>query len=169
MRAIVFVVFLAIGSLSIAADIELPGGWRYPSRSDYADDWLEFGKIDSPPFVARADFNGDGVRDEAWLLLKHTGPGWGLFVFLSQKDKPHQVIKIEEHEGAGAQSYGIGVLAPGSHKTACGKGYDECEAGEPKVLVLKRPGLEFFKFESALSVLYWSDQTISFKQIWLSD
>ena len=34
---------------------------------------------------------------------------------------------------------GIDIVKPGKYKTACGKGYYECEKGEPEVLKLKRP------------------------------
>lgn len=64
---------------------------------------------------------------------------------------------------------GISILKSGSHKTACGKGYWNCEQNEPALLTLENHGINFFKFESASSVYYWDKDLNKFNRIWLSD
>ena len=64
---------------------------------------------------------------------------------------------------------GINTVKPGEYKTVCGKGYFKCEKGEPEVLKLKRPAIDYFKFQSANSFFFWDDKTGDFKRIWISD
>jgi len=64
---------------------------------------------------------------------------------------------------------GVDIVKPGHYKTACGKGYFECEKGEPEVLKLKQPAIDYFRFESANSFFFWDCNTNSFKRIWISD
>lgn len=64
---------------------------------------------------------------------------------------------------------GLAVLPEGRYRTACGKGYFECEEGEPEEIDVKFPALSFFKFESAASAFYWDRRDAAFKKIWLSD
>jgi hypothetical protein len=64
---------------------------------------------------------------------------------------------------------GIRAVRPGSCRTACGKGYAACEAGEPIVLRLKHWAIDFFKEESANSFFYWEGRAASFRKVWISD
>lgn len=64
---------------------------------------------------------------------------------------------------------GIRAVKPGSYRTACGKGYAECERGEPRVLRLRNWSIDFFKEESANSFFYWDGRATAFKQVWISD
>ncbi len=41
---------------------------------------------------------------------------------------------------------GVDVAKPGEYKTACGKGYFACAEGEPAILRLNRPAIDYFKF-----------------------
>ena len=70
-------------------------GWRYPNKSDMKDGWND---EDSHPFLPpvpyhfSADLNGDGLSDDAWMLIS-TYKGfedvrWGLFVFFNQNTRP---------------------------------------------------------------------------------
>jgi hypothetical protein len=63
----------------------------------------------------------------------------------------------------------IGLVPPGQYKTACGKGYWECESGEPEILDLKLPAIEFAKYESASSVFWWNRRAGAFRRTWISD
>ena len=64
---------------------------------------------------------------------------------------------------------GIVLLGPGKHRTACGKGYWDCGKGEPEVLDLKLPAIDYFTYESANSVFYWNKPSSSFQRVWMSD
>ena len=155
-------------TLSIAGS--LPQGYRYPTEADRSGDWETFAAEAPTPFRAEADFNGDGLPDQAWILLHESGKGWGLFVFLKQKDGGSVVVKLEEDSGdTAAQRFGLDVVEPGEYDTACGKGYWDCEPDEPEKLRLVLPALDFFAFESANSYFWWSVTSKTFVRTWMSD
>ena len=45
-----------------------PVGWRYPNKTDIKDGWDdEYNRKTAPiPYHFSADFNGDGLSDDAW-------------------------------------------------------------------------------------------------------
>jgi len=57
----------------------------------------------------------------------------------------------------------------GRYQTACGKGYFECEEGEPEEIDFEFPAISFFRFESAGSAFFWDVRDENFKKVWLSD
>ena len=131
---------------------------------------MAFRKDLPEPFHVRADFNGDRIPDDAWILLRSTEVGWSVWARLSRKGAPAKMIQLVEWQrDAGAQYQGIALVTPGRYETACGKGYWECKPGEPKVLKLIRPSIEFFKFESASSIFFWDPKMSKFHQVWTSD
>lgn len=159
---------------SIAKEnIMLPDGWRYPTAEELSE---EDGRKDSPTKFAKAvaDFNGDEMNDEAVLLKSMKFNGEGLFVRLSDKQNGFRWVKLDVIDWGQKYpkvnlSMGISIAKPGEYKTACGKGYFDCEKGEPGVLKLKRLAIDYFKFESANAFFVWDDQSASFKKIWISD
>jgi hypothetical protein len=158
-------------ALSLALGVAWPPpGWRVPTDADYSGDWQEFRKDVPVPFHVEGDFDGDGLSDEAWILLRSSGDGWMVVARMSQKGKPSRLIDLVKPTGeASAQYHGIALAKPGRYETACGKGYFECKPGEPEVLDLKRPGIEFFKYESASSIFFWDSTSRRFRQVWTSD
>ena len=170
MRTFVAALMLLSGpALSFAEEPPIDG-WRYPAESDYIDDWKEFRKEVPVPFHVQADFNGDGLIDDAWILIRTKGKGWGLFVFMGQPSNSKKIIQLDDNPNNDyPQRMGIALAKPDKYKTACGKGYFECEKGEPAVLDLKQPGIDYFVYESANSFFYWEKKTNSFKRIWISD
>jgi hypothetical protein len=156
--------------LTLSAGGSLPEGYRYPADADRSGDWETF-EADVPvPFRADADFNGDGRVDQAWILLRDSGRGWGLFVFLGQEDGEPVVHELDVNTGdSPAQSFGLAVVEPGEYETACGKGYGDCEPEEPEKLTLVRPAIDFFQFESANSFFWWNAKTEAFERTWMSD
>lgn len=165
--------YLLLTSTAYAGDkITLPEDWRFPTERELS----YVSRKDSPTRYARAtaDFNGDGNSDEAFLLKSTTFSGEGLFVRLSTKQGDFRWIKLDVIDW-GKQypnvdlSMGVDIAKPGEYKTACGKGYFECNEGEPKVLKLLRPAIDYFRFESANSFFVWDEKAASFKRIWMSD
>jgi len=148
----------------------LPQGWRVPNKSDYIAENLKLvkGKI---PSNVEADFNDDGIEDSAWILIRNKSKKFGLFVFLGQKDGRYRLTKLDENKrGFTNLNIGISLMPPGNYKTACAKGYgDECQPGEPELLELKNPGIDYFIFESGNSVFFWDKTTNTFKRTWMSD
>lgn len=168
------IVFLFLVAASYAKDdVALPEGWRLPTAEELSS---EANRKDSPTKYAKviADFNGDGINDEAFLLKSTKFSGEGLFVRLSDGQKGFKWMKLdvidwgEEYPKVNL-SMGISVAKPGAYKTACGKGYFECKEGEPEVLKLRQPAIDYFRFESANSFFVWDEKTKSFKRIWMSD
>jgi len=164
-----FLLFLILASPSAAINSP-PDGWRFPVESDYSGDWQTFREELLTPFHVGADFNGDGIIDEAWILIRTRSVGWGLFVFLSQKDGKTKTIQLQERKRDGnPQRFGIKLVPPGKYKTACGKGYWECKKGEPEIVELSNPAFEFFLYESSSSIYFWDKKAKAFKQIFISD
>ena len=143
-----------------------PKGWRYPTMAEISQDW----RAVSPHKHAliSADFDGDRMQDRAMLLVKANNMGAALVVILGRM--PNKALVLEPLEDIGRLDVmGIEVVEPGQYETACGKGYFECEKGEPTVLSLKRPGINFFTSESASSYFYYDTKSRSFKRVWISD
>jgi hypothetical protein len=162
-----------LASTAYAGDkTTLPEGWRFPTEKELS----YVSRKDSPTKHARAiaDFNGDGINDEASLLKSTKFSGEGLFVRLSNKASGFRWIELDVIDW-GKQypnvdlSMGVDIAKPGEYKTACGKGYFECNDDEPKVLKLRWPAIDYFRFESANSFFLWDEKTAKFKRIWMSD
>ena len=90
-KALTILAALSLGAAAIvsATEKEPLAGWRYPNEADYIGDWKDFRKEIPVPFHIQADFNGDGIIDHAWILIRTKSKGWGLFVFLGQ---PKEVL-----------------------------------------------------------------------------
>ncbi len=170
MRYIFLLIILFIATLAYA--LELPDGWRLPTEKELASEPL---RLKSPTKNAKveADFNGDGKIDYA-LLLKSTKFSGECFAVNYSKGNEYswQILSEidwgEEYPNVNL-SMGIDLAKPKRYKTACGKGYWECEPGEPEVLELMLPGIWYFKFESAASLWFWDSSLKSFKSIAISD
>lgn len=162
--------FLFLVSISVLCEPPLPG-WRFPGEADYQDDWLLSRGNIARPFHISADFNGDNLDDEAWILLSKNRKEWGVFVFLSQIEGRIDVRELDRSDMStiSPQSMGLSVMPQGKYKTACGKGYGSCSVDDPKTISFPYPAIDFFKYESANSVFYWDIETRKFKREWLSD
>ena len=148
---------------------KLPYGYRLPQQSDYPEYYQSYFK-NNFPFKIDADFDGNGKADTALLLIKSDNSGWSLFVFLTpEQDQIHQLKLDDTQQTVKYLLMGILGLEPGEYKTACGKGYWDCKNGEPEKLILKSPGIDYFRFESGNSVFYWNKDSKYFSRIWLSD
>lgn len=163
---LLLVLFLPVALM--AKQPPAPQGYRYPRATDYSGNWQEFRKKIPVPFHVRADFNLDGIKDDAWLLIRNNGMGCGLFVFLNHPNRSPQVIRLMEG-ATPAQHFGIILAQPGKYKTACAKGYFDCAPGEPKLLKVTKAALSFFAYESAESIYIWKPKTRSFQEVRISD
>jgi hypothetical protein len=123
------------------------------------------------PFRVTADFNGDSLIDEAWILLAKKGKTWTLTVFLRASPTSFaKPIRLESQSDTLPVYRGIEVVPPGTFKTACGKGYWECKGvTEPPMLTLKNPAINFFLYESASSYFWWDLKARRFRRTWMSD
>jgi hypothetical protein len=145
-----------------------PMEWRAPLPNEVNQDW----RLESQTgyLYVKGDFNGDGVMDEAKILINNRTNRLGLFVCLSYNEQKQKNILLDENNDLQAIEYmGIDYIAPGNYKTACGKGYWGCVNGETPEVEIKYSAINYFKTESANSFFYWEDSTREFKRIWISD
>jgi hypothetical protein len=148
--------------------VPLPTGWRRAAASEASSDWR--GRDRCRHLVVSADFNGDGLSDQAELLVSESAPEFGPFAFVAQRDGTYREYRLGDAMPLDYfEVMGIRPVRPGLYRTACGKGYAACEVGEPKVLRLRTWSIDFFKEESANSFFYWNGRAASFKRVWISD
>lgn len=168
LKFLVVCIFVATALPVLGADILLPRGWRMPTNQELGDDWRN---KDAKRFAtATGDFNGDGKRDHAMLLVPVRGEGIGLFVFLSQKDNTLKAYRVDVIKDAlSINAMGIRRVSSGQYKTACGKGYWDCGKGEVPEIRVEHDAVDYFKTESANSFFYWDKQAQAFKRAWMSD
>lgn len=152
------------------AQAPAPDGWRFPGESDYSDDWLEHRDTYPVPFHVESDFNGDGLADDAWIVIPGKGPGGGLCVLLSRKDGPPDVVWLDRGKMVyKPQLVGIVAVPPGRYRTACGKGFFECGPGEPEKVELSLPSFQFIYFGKAAILYWWDAGKNSFNTTTMSD
>ena len=118
------------------------------------------------PFHVVADYDGNGVPDEAWIVFSTVNDGWSVVAFMNEAKVEHILFTSES---ADPEAFGIENLLPGAYPTACGKGYWAGGAGENALLELERPGFRFFMFESASRIFYWDSAAVEFDEVWESD
>jgi len=148
------------------AQTNLPVGWRVPRAEEISlpnDTWRNSSR--EKYLVVMGDFDGDGREDQARLLVSADGAKYALFVFLGSGAS----LRLDYQDANSLKTMGIDRVSPGTHKTACGKGYGDCKTGEPESLQLRNPGILYFQSESAASVYFWSVPDRAFRRVWLSD
>ena len=163
---ITLLLFSAFGTCSAWAEQKIPNGWRVPTSAELESIDYKWRAADPQKFeLVLADFDGDGIKDEARLLVNTSGKKYALFVFMGSG----QTIKLDTEDVNLLQGMGITELKIGTYKTACAKGYWKCEKGEPELLQISKPGISYFRSESAESVFYWLPSAKNFHRVWLSD
>jgi len=166
------VVFCLLSTVSAAPRPSLPDEWRYPSPEELKGNFIR--EQSGQKFIeVSADFNGDGVVDSAFLVKSTEFSGEAIIVNVSVGSEfEWNVLNVitwgEEYPNVNL-AMGVEVIPPGVYKTACGKGYWICKDDEVPLLTLELPAISYFRFESAASFFYWSQDSESFKRIWISD
>lgn len=157
-----------------ASEFKVPNGYRLPTKADITGDWKTF----NAPNHVKADFNGDGIEDEAYLLPKKGSKlGYGVFVSLNkskaaiQSGRKFQMFKLTDRDDMSPQSFAIELAEPSNEiwKSACGKGYWDCEIGEPSAFKINHPSIMFCYIESACTIYMWDSKILTFKEIIFSD
>jgi hypothetical protein len=164
-KTIIFSSFALLFPLVVAAqDIS---GWRTPIQADLgASDWRK--EDPNLYLIAKADFDGDGKKDTAQLLINDKENKMGLFVTLAS-ERNESALLLETTDKNEIRNMGIKAVKPGQYKTACGKGYWKCKKEEPEILNLKQSPIDFFLSEGANSYFIWDRKAKAFKRIWISD
>lgn len=147
--------------------VAIPSGWCYPSDAELDSQW----RRRSPDrfALAKGDFDGDGTVDQALLLVMCKGRQVGLFAILSSSSSNKPKLLVRDKSPLDIQVMGISVVKAGTYPTACGKGYWDCEKGEPTEIGMKADAIEYFKTEGASSYFYWDKSVKRLKRIWITD
>lgn len=157
-------------SIASGEDLRPLDGWRLPGKDDVTGDWATYGSPERPAYRARADFNGDGLPDDAYIALATVGERWALFANLSSGGGRSSVIMLDQSDGQTLpQRMGISVAQPGTYKTAAGKGYGKSGRAEPSQLQSRLPAIDYHVFESASSFFWWDPAEGAFRRTWMSD
>ena len=164
------VVLSATTVLGAHAALPMPPGWRPPNDSELAYDHPFRGESSSRYLVVTGDFNGDGVVDEARLLVSTTRKMYGLVISFGGRQAADMHLMLERGPISTLSILGIGEFPQGKHELICrGKeaGYDWCRPGEPTRLFLKNAGIERF-FEGKSAYVYYVRGT-HFHRLWVAD
>jgi hypothetical protein len=161
---------------SVPAALGLPKDWRLPTETEASDQQ----RNDMPGRYARvvADFNGDGIDDEALLLKSQRFSGEALWVKLSVRNNDPQWVQLARIDWGRDYpnvdlAMGVKVIPPGTYSYICVDGSRACDKGldhqgRPKITT-DRPGILYFKFESAASMFIWDPSRQKFRRLWVSD
>lgn len=163
-----FTLFIwAITTVCLSSDIPLPQGWRMPTATETKAEWRN--KDPNRYLWISADFNGDGVLDEARLLIRDKPQGLGLFAFVSQKDATYKSFLLDEKNNP-SRIIGLGIrkVPSGRYITACGYGI-ACAKNEAKEVHLPYEGIDYFKEGSANMYFYWDKAAKGFTHVWIND
>ncbi len=156
-----FATLLLLASQAVAGPT-----WRQPSAAEIGQKWR-----DPSPHryaVVSADLDGDGMVDRARLMVATSGSGGALVVELGG-EPPRSVVLERDGDPAWLNAKGVDAVRPGEYRTACGKGYWACGQGEPEVLTLSLPAIEYFTYESASSYFLYDGAKGTFQRVWISD
>jgi hypothetical protein len=153
--------------------ISPPDGWRYPTEKELSDQ--ERSKSISRFASASADFNGDGIPDQAFLLKSTSYSGQGLFVFLSNKDRGSHWVTLDTIDWGPKYpdvdlDMGLEALPAGTYQYRCIVVGNECvmsKTGRLKMTTTS-PSIYYYRFGSAASLFYWDQDSRKFIRVWLS-
>jgi hypothetical protein len=179
-----FQILLYLNTIALS-QVPIPSDWKRPADKLFEQKWRNDSKLNY--LFLGADLNCDNIIDSVMILESNEDDGIGLFVFLKEptgrysttilyesiKDKANfenlNNTQIEQIKKRFKSAYGIDLVTEGIYKTACGKGYYDCEKDEPNEINIKCKGINFFQYEGANKFYYWDKQHKKFKEIWISD
>jgi hypothetical protein len=164
-------IFVCTSSSMFTQTIQPPAGYRLPTESDFTGDWKDNRATNPMPFHAAGDYNGDGVQDEALLLLRTSGRGFAVFAVIGSRTGSSKLIQLTFAPNESWDNHYIETAKPARYDTACGKGLatTPCEHGQPDELNLKHSSIWFCRFGSACSLFWWDTKTKKFHQTLISD
>ncbi len=125
-------------------------------------------KLKYPAHSAVGDYNGDGVQDEARILISTKDPTYGRVVFFLKSKTGGIKIVRTDLEFYPLRGHYIETLKPSGEKilTICGLAESECDSpSDLKSITLKRDGLKIGAFEGRDTIVYWDSRLNKFKYI----
>ena len=120
-----------------------PRGWRLLGP---ADGPIHAERVTRAMMEVRADFNGDGRADRAFVLAKQTDPHRAaVFVFVSGKDKAPRSEKLDEYPFSSGE-FALTSVRKGCYRSAI------------KKVCLSASGLLRYEIEYGIGTLYWRER-----------
>jgi hypothetical protein len=148
--------------LEYAVDQALPD-YRLPTVADMQGDWAEYADAESLfPFMCSGDFTGSGGMEYAVILVGRHQQKYQIVAFTrdgADNLVPHNLFA---NEGLPYRHF-VRTVQPGYYKP----GPSALKLGSPRIVRLKRQGINWGSFESADNLTYWDGQ--KFIEVWMSD
>ena len=161
------IALLLLQSLVCAAGPELPPGWRQPTERELADGWRA-GCENRCAWIA-ADFNADGLTDQALLAIDDVRHRGGLLAGLSTPSGRKDWHLLDEFELSRLSVMGLRVQAAGLLRVLCTEGTANCGRDGKAAVRVPQPAISYFKHEATESIFVWQPGDQSFKRLWLSE
>lgn len=118
------------------------------------------------PSTIEADFNSDGVKDQAMIAIRRTDQVRGLIAVV--KGQVHVLVvepkTITEYDG-------LGVAQPGEWNPICGnalRAFHQCGPDNPRKLRLKNPGILLIG-DGTTVLYYWNEKSKRFQGVMMVD
>lgn len=155
---------------------DLAGGYRLPPESEYGPLWAfvessgwqtrDGSGGTKAEFWTSGDFNGDSVRDYAYVLIRAEDSERALYAFMSASGGYVPVVLAPDI----APRMWLATRGPGRYATAEARGIgpDAAATGVTEFEVAYQ-AIEFFQSEGASSTFVWNEATQGFDRYWTSD
>jgi hypothetical protein len=177
MKNTFFVTICTIAFLTVKAyaaeQIVPPNGWRFPTQKELSD--KERSGSSTKFAVASADFNGDGIDDQAFIFKSTKFSGQGLLVRLSDTKSGYRWITLDQINWGPKYpdvnlDMGLETLPPGTHEYLCVVTGNDCIRPEKDRLKMKTKtaSILYYRFGSAASMFFWDTKSKNFVKAWLS-
>jgi hypothetical protein len=90
----------------------MPTDWRLLTVEELKNNWKWTETEIKKNLQVSADFNGDGLKDEAKLMIKNKGAAIGLFVVFSSRGEEKDWILLDSGYPTALQKYRISSKKP---------------------------------------------------------
>ncbi|MDB3990018.1 hypothetical protein N9435_09890 [Pseudomonadales bacterium] len=175
MRMIRFLFLTFLFPVSALA-LDLPEGWRYPTKKGLSDDYSVH--FSAELVKATGDYNGDSKVVTALILVSTEFQGDGLFIHLSNPNGYSWLpLNIDNWDKTypdkgyiySGLNMGIDTLSVQDTKKLIQRSIQKFESDPPKDKTITTESLSYFRLESAGSLFYWSKSENKFIRYWYSD
>lgn len=139
--------------------------FRLPTSNDIGSDWALQGDPETLwPFFSVGNFTGSKGDEYALFVLGQAADTYKLIGLTRNSEGQLLPYELDAGSGSGTDLF-VGTVKPGRYRPSP----VVQELGEPRVVRLRREGINFGQFEVSDSIFYWDRKRKSFKQVWMLD
>jgi hypothetical protein len=139
--------------------------FRLPTSNDIRSDWALHGEPETLwPFFCVGNFTGGRGNEYALFVLGQEAEAYKLIVLTRDSESQFQPYELDAGSGSATNLF-VGTVKPGRYRPSA----VVQQLGEPRVLRLRREGINFGQFEVSDSIFHWDKKRRLFKQVWMSD